>query len=177
MGCAEPVAKFAKEAHQQCPCVQYTNRVLHKLPYCEVQALTFKSAVFATIIADACLHNSCSCPLPLLLPLLLCHPTGVSNQQPALATLGQQQQRQQATMQQQHLQARSQRAGSSKQQHSSRVAAGSRRCAVQVRAQAPAAAAVAAAAVAEADEPLMVRAARGQVVERAPCWMMRQAGR
>jgi hypothetical protein len=34
----------------------------------------------------------------------------------------------------------------------------------------------AAAAAGEAD-PLLVRAARGEAVERAPCWMMRQAGR
>uniref|UniRef100_A0A383V4C4 Uroporphyrinogen decarboxylase n=1 Tax=Tetradesmus obliquus TaxID=3088 RepID=A0A383V4C4_TETOB len=49
-----------------------------------------------------------------------------------------------------------------------RPAASSRR-AVVVRAQAAAAPAV-------ADAPLMVRAARGEATERAPCWMMRQAG-
>lgn len=49
--------------------------------------------------------------------------------------------------------------------------AAGRRTAVLVRAQAPPA------AVAEAEAPLMVRAARGEVTERAPCWMMRQAGR
>jgi hypothetical protein len=65
-----------------------------------------------------------------------------------------------ATMQQQLQQLRSSMA---------RPAASSRRTVV-VRAQAAAAPAV-------ADAPLMVRAARGEVTERAPCWMMRQAGR
>ncbi|GBG00641.1 uroporphyrinogen decarboxylase [Raphidocelis subcapitata] len=67
------------------------------------------------------------------------------------------------------------RAAAAAQQQTAAAAAAPRRAAPAGRARAVRARAAADAA-ASAD-PLLVRAARGEAVERAPCWMMRQAGR
>ena len=74
-----------------------------------------------------------------------------------MATTMMQRQQQQLQMQQ-------------RRQQTARPAA--RRAAVRVHA-----AAAASDAANGAADPLLVRAARGEAVERAPCWMMRQAGR